>query len=75
MTKKYNTHTQGQYKYRNTLQDKNSFKNMDPGPQNYEKKQFYSDPRDILHEKGTDNFWDLTDRACSKLILAYLGIK
>ena len=39
---------------------------MDPDPQNCEKKLFYSDPRDILHEKATDNLCDLMDHVCEK---------
>ena len=33
---------------------------------NCDTRQFYSDPRDILYEKGTDNFCDLMGHKCEK---------
>ena len=39
---------------------------MDLDPQYCEKHEFYLDPCDILHKKGTNNFCDLNKYVCEK---------
>ena len=64
--KDYDAQTLSKQKYRHILKKENSLKTTDLEAQNCEKKTFYSDPQENVHEDCTKKFCDLTDDVCEK---------
>ena len=59
--KDYDAQTLSKQKYRHILKKENSLKTTDLEVQNCEKKTFYLNSRENVHEDCTKNFCDLTD--------------